>query len=141
VGEPDTQGPSRVIEMWTGETGARDERRSRKKTEERTSARPAVPGDKRAQERTQELQQAQNQQRPAGEARPAAEAAGRAKNQRVRVTSVREDGPVISGDKQGARVSGRTGHRCAPGTSERGGIRGRPIAAGRAYTELAFSGI
>ncbi len=76
-----------------------------------------------------------------GEARPATEAAGRAKEQRVRVTSAPEDGPVTSGDKQGAREQGEPDTRCARGTSEREGIRGRPIEAGRTYAEVAFSGI
>jgi hypothetical protein len=57
------------------------------------------------------------------------------------VTSAREDGPVISGDKLGARGAGEPDTRCARGTNERGKIRGQPLAAGRTYKEVAFSGI
>ncbi len=54
------------------------------------------------------MRQAQNQRRPAGEGRPAAEAAGRAKNQRFRVTSAREDGPRVATSAEPAETSRRS---------------------------------
>ncbi len=59
------------------------------------------------------------------------------------MTSAREDGLVISRDKQGARVSraNRTQGVRSVQAEEREGIRERPSAAGRTYEEVAFSGI
>jgi hypothetical protein len=108
----------------------------------RTSQEPAGPRYKHAQETDREGG-AQNQQRPAGEARPAGQAAGRAKNQRFRVTSARRSEPVISGGARGVSACGRIQILgvCTARAEERGGIRGRPSAAGRTYEEVAFSSI
>jgi hypothetical protein len=87
--------------------------------------------------------EALNQRRPAGGARPVARAAGRARSQRFRVTSARRSEPVIRGGPRGASAPGRSqtlGVRLVR-AEERGGIRGRPSAAGRTYEEVAFSGI
>jgi hypothetical protein len=104
---------------------------------------PAVPRDKRDKERTESCSKREAALGPAGEARPAAQAAGRAKNQRFRVTSARRSEPVISGGARGASTSGRSqtlGVRMVR-AEEREGIRGRPSAAGQTYEEVAFSSI
>jgi hypothetical protein len=77
----------------------------------RTSKEPADPRDKRGQEQVKSCEQARSCFGTSWRGETSSRAAGRARDKRFRVTSAREDGPVISGDEQGARVSraSRTG--------------------------------
>ncbi len=103
---------------------------------------PADPRDKRTQEQAKSCEQARSHFGTSRRGDTSSRAAGRARNQRFRVTSAQEDGPVISGNEQGAGVSraSRTRGARAVRAEERERIQGRPSAAGRTYMEVAFSG-